>query len=533
MRRASIPVAAAAAQLDQITTLAASDIEPTTLARVRELIDVTSERAEMDPTWCVIGMLGGTGAGKSSLVNALCGAQVVRAGILRPTTNEACAVLPAGREPAQLLGWLGVTARVDAPAGPEGDTVIVDLPDIDSVEAAHAEVAQRLASRVDALVVVVNPQKYADARLHDEWLSRLRSSHASVTVALTHIDTLDAASRASIESDLRRILDARGLAGARILPVSATTGEGVNALAAHLGGEAARVSRQAARARAALAEAAVLLRDALGREGTIRGVETEGLAGELAQAAADLAGAPIIEEAVAGSTRRAGARVGGWLPLRWLSRLGADPLRRLHLGDESREESATTPTLPTRSTSDEAAFANAVRREVAARSQGRPERWRRLLIDRALSGAGQVPAGAHREVAANLRVSASAPAAVRFLGVVQLLAWLACVGGGAWILLAHLGRAVLIDARVPTLGPIPVPTVIIGVSLALTLLCAGASRVVSSWVASRRARAVRRDMRALCRDEVERLVVAPLRAEDNRQVTIASFVARLRLDRRS
>ena len=96
-----------------------------------------------------------------------------------------------------------------------------------------------------------------------------------------------------------------------------------------------------------------------------------------------------------------------------------------------------------------------------------------------------------------------------------------------------LGRAVLIDARVPTLGPIPVPLVIIGVSLALTLLCAGASRVVSSWVASRRARAVRRDMRALCRDEVERLVVAPLRAEDNRQVTIASFVARLRLDRRS
>ena len=366
MRRASTPVVSAAAELDQIATLAASDIEPAILDRVRELIDVTSERGEMDPTWCVIGMLGGTGAGKSSLVNALCGAQVVRAGMLRPTTNEACAVLPAGREPVELLGWLGVSARVDAPAGLTGDTVIVDLPDIDSVEEAHAEVAQRLASRVDALVVVVNPQKYADARLHDEWLSRLRSSHASVTVALTHIDTLDAASRASIEADLRRILDERGLAAARILPVSATTGEGVRALAAHLDEEASRVSRQAARARAALTEAAVLVRDALGLEGTIRGVETEGLAGELAQAAAELAGAPIIEEAVAGSTRRAGARVGGWLPLRWLSRLGTDPLRRLHLGEEAREESATTPTLPTRSTSDEAAFANAVPRALAA-----------------------------------------------------------------------------------------------------------------------------------------------------------------------
>ena len=95
MRRASTPVVSAAAELDQIATLAASDIEPATLDRVRELIDVTSERGEMDPTWCVIGMLGGTGAGKSSLVNALCGAQVVRAGMLRPTTNEACAVLPA------------------------------------------------------------------------------------------------------------------------------------------------------------------------------------------------------------------------------------------------------------------------------------------------------------------------------------------------------------------------------------------------------------------------------------------------------
>ena len=62
MRRASTPVVSAAAELDQIATLAASDIEPATLDRVRELIDVTSERGEMDPTWCVIGV-GGHGSG--------------------------------------------------------------------------------------------------------------------------------------------------------------------------------------------------------------------------------------------------------------------------------------------------------------------------------------------------------------------------------------------------------------------------------------------------------------------------------------
>jgi len=532
MRRTATFVASAATQLDQIATLAASDIEPATLARVRELIDVTSERSEMDPTWCVIGMLGGTGAGKSSLVNALSGGEVVRAGVLRPTTNEACAVLPKGREPKELLEWLGVRSRVDAPGDRAGDTVIIDLPDIDSVIESHGEVVSRLASRVDALVVVVDPQKYADACLHDEWLARLGSSHASVTVALTHIDMLDAPSRGAIETDLRRVLDERGLMDASIVAVSATTGEGIDALRAHLASEARRVSRQALRARAALAEAAVLVRDAIGLEGPIRGIETEGMATELASAAAELAGAPIIAEAVAGATRRACIRAGGWLPLRWMACMGADPLRRLHLGEEAREESATTPTLPTRSAFDEAAFANAVRSEVAARSTGRPESWRRRLVDRALGGATKVPHSAHREVSAHLRVSSSAPALAKYFGAMQLIAWIVCLIGGVWILAIHLGRAVLIDVSVPALGPVPMPTALIGCGLAVTVLCAFVSRVASAWVASRRRRAVMADVRALCRDEVDRLVVAPLRAEDTRQVTIASFVARLPLNPR-
>ena len=104
--------------------------------------------------------------------------------------------------------------------------------------------------------------------------------------------------------------------------------------------------------------------------------------------------------------------------------------------------------------------------------------------------------------------------------------------GAAWIGLVHLGRAVLIAADVPAIGPIPIPTVILVCGLAVSLLCAGMNRALCSWVASRRKRAVMDDVRAMCRDEVDRLVVAPLRAEDNRHVTIASFVARLHLDER-
>lgn len=529
MRRATNSVASAAQQLDEMCALAARDLDERTLGRIRELIDVTSERSEVDPSWCVIGVLGGTGAGKSSLVNALSGGEVVMAGVRRPTTNEACAVVPRGREPQELLGWLGIGRRVEAPEALPGDTVVVDLPDIDSVEASHAEITDRLASRVDALVVVVNPQKYADARLHDEWLARLRSSHASVTVVLTHIDTVSMNERDSIEQDLRRLLGERGLTNAEVFAVSSTTGEGVRTLIKHLAREAERVSRQASRARAALGEAARLLRESLELSGTVRGLETDGLASELADTAADLAGAPIIAEAVAESTLRAGRRAGGWLPLRWLARTGVDPLRRLHLDDESRAQGATTPTLPTRSASDEATFVNAVRGAVGERAQARPARWRAALVERALSGAREVPDSAHREVATHIRVSTGAPALCRVLGSAQLLAWLGVVVGAAWIVLVHLGRAVLIDVQVPAIGPIPLPTALVALCLLVTVLFACGSRASARWGASRRRRAVMADLRGLCRDEVDRLVVAPLRSEDNRQVTIASFLARLPL----
>lgn len=529
MRCSKGTVASAASELDNICTLASPDIDEATLAQIRQLIDITSERSEIDPTWCVIGMLGGTGAGKSSLVNALSGGEVVSAGVRRPTTNEPCAVLPVGRAPRELLGWLGVARRVEAPHALPGNTVVIDMPDIDSIETRHADIAERLALRVDALVVVVNPQKYADARLHDEWLARLRSSHASVTVVLTHIDTVGGAERESIERDLRRLLSERGMKDAMVLSVASTSGEGIPALVKHLSKETERVSRQAVRARQGLREAAVLIRDAVGIDAAVRGIETDGMASDLCSAAADLAGAPIIAEAVAASTMRAGQRAGGWLPLRWIARLGADPLRRLHLDEDSRVEGATTPTLPTRSPSDEAAFVNAVRREVGKRSSGRPSAWRARLVERALEGARDVPAAAHREVTDNMQVATGAPAASRFLGGLQMLAWVVCLVGAAWIGFVHLGRAVLIDWQVPALGPVPAPTALVGVSLLVTVILAGISQGVSRWAAGRRRRAVIRDLRGLCRDEVERAVVAPVRAEDSRQVMIAFFIARLHL----
>ena len=51
--------------------------------------------------------------------------------------------------------------------------VLLDLPDHDSTEIDHRMEVDRLVQLVDMLVWVVDPQKYADAAIHDRYLKPL------------------------------------------------------------------------------------------------------------------------------------------------------------------------------------------------------------------------------------------------------------------------------------------------------------------------------------------------------------------------
>src|SRR5207302_10804111 len=115
-----------------------------------------------------------------------------------------------------------------------GGLVLLDLPDHDSAASGHREQVERLLRLVDVVVWVLDPEKYADAALHERYLRPL-AGHADVMLlVLNQVDRLPGDSADLVLDDLRRLLDEDGLAvgehgeaGAVVLAASALTGHGV------------------------------------------------------------------------------------------------------------------------------------------------------------------------------------------------------------------------------------------------------------------------------------------------------------------
>ena len=105
--------------------------------------------------------------------------------------------------------------------------VLLDLPDHDSTEVAHHLEVDRLVGLADVLVWVLDPQKYADAAIHDRYLAPSADEQDVMLVVLNHIDTVPEERRQSMMDDVRRLLDADGLDRVPIFVVSARFGTGV------------------------------------------------------------------------------------------------------------------------------------------------------------------------------------------------------------------------------------------------------------------------------------------------------------------
>ncbi|MCA9046651.1 MAG: GTPase domain-containing protein, partial [Planctomycetaceae bacterium] len=163
------------------------------LKRVLDRVDTLRVRLEAP---LIVATFGGTGTGKSSLVNALVGTECTLAGRQRPTTRQPVIVTHPRTDLTALGIPLDDVRVVERESDLLRDVVIVDCPDPDSDEQASSgsnlERLHDLLPHCDVLLYVSTQQKYRSARVSDELLQAAQGCR--ILFVQTHAD---------LDSDIR------------------------------------------------------------------------------------------------------------------------------------------------------------------------------------------------------------------------------------------------------------------------------------------------------------------------------------------
>ncbi len=470
----------------------------------------------------VLALVGGTGVGKSSLLNALAGSPVSNASARRPTTAQPLAWVPRSSRPdlGGLLGWLGIPDEEvrdhdqDAP----GNVAILDLPDLDSVELEHRERVEAILPRVDAVVWVTDPEKYHDAILHDDFLAKWLPRLDRQVVVLNKTDRLSVDDGARVRQDLERDLALKAGRGARgslvrVLPTSAREAgsAGIEPLRAWLAEavEAKRLVRAHVVTR--IAAAVTALARAAGVDSTARakpfvdGATRRATSDRVTDEVLRVMDLPTAERQAVAATR-ARARSKGAGPLagitsriyRWSGRQArvADPGAFL---TRWRERGSLAPAMEVLRGAVDAPLREAppmVRASLATSME--PSSLGNNLaraVDRAIAARGaDVPSSRVWPV----------------IGLLQTAATLALVFAGVWVVLWVLVKFPVDSVTVPGLGQLPMPFIVLVAALLAGYLIARMLGAHAGWLGRRWARALAQDVRDRVGREVETSAMAGL-----------------------
>lgn len=485
-----------------------------------KVVDRATSRLRLSAGHTVVAIAGATGSGKSSTFNALTGLELSAVGVRRPTTSWATACVWGTDGAGELLDWLGIPPRHQTTRDSMLDTrresqalegvVLLDLPDHDSTEVSHHLEVDRLVALADMLVWVLDPQKYADAAIHDRYLAPLKTHEGVMVVVLNHIDTVPAEGREAMLADVRRLLEADGLGRVPVIGISARQGIGLDELRGEIESRVRAKKMTAERIESDVRAAAARLQEA-GGDAPTRALPDQRVRA-LQDAFAEAAGVPTVVDAVERSTRLRAGRATGWPLVSWVGRLRPDPLKKLQLdlGGSAKALRGAESAVPEATPVQRARVDSEVRALADDTTQGLGRPWadavRRASVQR-LPEIGDRLDDAVRGV--DLQV-ARIPV---WAGVVRVLQWILVVAallGAAWTVATALSGT-LDDTPVRFGVALPLILLLGGVGLGvlLALVCRG----LVAATARRRAAVADTRLREAVGVVAHDLVVSPVEIE--------------------
>jgi len=511
--------------LDAAVMAARGRLDEFVVDEAAEIVERAASRLRLSAEHTVVAIAGATGSGKSSTFNALTGLELSAVGVRRPTTSWATACVWGSEGAPELLEWLGIPQRHQITRDSMLDTrreghalqgtVLLDLPDHDSTEVSHHLEVDRLVKLADLLVWVLDPQKYADAALHDRYLKKLAVHKDVMLVVLNHIDTVPEEKRQGMVDDVRRILEGDGLGGVPVLTISARHGLGVDELTQQIANKVAQKKVARKRLEADLKAVAGHLQDVSGqaKAGEVSGPAVT----ELHEAVADAAGVPTVVEAVEKSTRMRANRATGWPVTSWVSRLRPDPLKRLHLdlGAAGKHlTGANRTSVPAATLVQRARVDAAVRGLADDIAEGLTRPWQTSLRRASTSRVDQLGDRLDAALASTDLGVGRLPIWANLIRMLQWLLILVALAGAVWLgALAGASSLQLDLADPPEAGGFPVPTLMLLGGVAAGMVLAVVCRILVGLTARSRARSADRRLRKGLQDVCEELVLAPIEDE--------------------
>jgi hypothetical protein len=151
-----------------------SAISRATLEGLANDLGRQADALDVDRPVLVVMLMGGTGVGKSTLLNALAAGTVAQASFTRPTTRDPVVYFHESIKPDRLDPALRHCRLAPHDRPGLAQKVLVDTPDLDSNDLANRDKLERLLPVADVVLYVGSQEKYHDRLGWDLFLQQRR-----------------------------------------------------------------------------------------------------------------------------------------------------------------------------------------------------------------------------------------------------------------------------------------------------------------------------------------------------------------------